>query len=137
MSRNIDIIKQHLIDHYDGRTFTFFDLKQADTADLKKIDVKQVSGCISALDEQGFIIRTGKKITYSRGGRSHEYTANVEALRESLAKRKTAPPTKKNSTPKTNFYIEQAEQRLRMMGTALDRLHKCMDNIVRGGMGAA
>lgn len=137
MSRNIDIIKQHLVDHYDGRPFTFFDLKQANTEDLKNIDVKQVSGAISSLDEQGFIIRTGKKITYSRGGRSHEYTANVEALRVSLEKRKTAPPTKKNSTPKTNFYVEQAEERIRQMGTALDRLHKCLDNIVRSGMGAA
>lgn len=136
MSRNIDIIKQHLIDHYAGRPFTFFDLKQANTEDLKNIDVKQVSGAIFSLDEQGFIIRTGKKITYGRGGRSHEYTANVEALRESLAKRKAAPPTKKNTTHKTNFYIEQAEERLRMMGTALDCLHKCLDNIVRSRVSA-
>ncbi|MFA6121895.1 MAG: hypothetical protein WCT35_04780 [Sideroxydans sp.] len=136
MSRNIDIIKRHLLEHYADRTFTFFDLKQANTDDLKKIDVKQVSGAISSLDEQGLITRTGKKITYSRGGRSHEYTANVEAIRESLAKRMSAPPTKKNSTPKTKFYVEQAEERIRMMGTALDRLHKCLDNIVRSGVSA-
>jgi hypothetical protein len=137
MIRNIDIIKQHLLDHYVGRTFTFFDLKQANTEDLKNITVKQVSGAISSLDEQGLITQTGKKSTYSKGGRSNEYIANSEKIRESLIKRKrTSSITIKTSTQKTAMYVEEADARIKMMGECLDRLHKWLDKCICHGMEA-
>ena len=135
MKRQIDTLKEHLLANYADQPFSYITISRANSKDLRHIDNHSISTGLKAMEEQGMLVRTGKRIVMERA-RCYEYTIDADAIRASLAKRAARLAKLAEQETKPN-YSELMDARLRQMGNALDNLHHWLDNIVRGRTGAS